>query len=325
MITSQLGTFVLLHCDLHPHYDLHCVNRVKAWKKSIICHAGDFDRLLIQVQEFIMCESRLRYRHIDISELMNKPSAFLSFLVFALVVSCSSSASSSKEKEVEIDTKAQAIVDRAIKLHGGDLFKQAEISFTFREKRHYMLQDDKSALYQRSFVEDSDSIKDVYENGEFTRFVNGEVTSLSGRRLDRAIEDVNAVSYFATLPYKLNDPAVIKEYIGVATIKEKPYEKIKVTFEQEGGGHSPDNVFYYWFDQSTGFLEYLAYSKGGNRFRSAYNHRTINGIHFVDYVNYNGGDFESEDASTYDKIFDEGGLKELSRIILEDVSVKVIR
>lgn len=77
---------------------------------------------------------------------------------------------------------------------------------------------------------------------------------------------------------------MIKEYVGEVTIKGEPYHKIMVTFQQVGGGKDHDNKFYYWFHKENHTLDYLAYSKFGNRFRAAYNIRIVNGIRFADYV-----------------------------------------
>ena len=219
------------------------------------------------------------------------------------------------------DHKAQEIVDRSIEVHGGELFWQSKISFTFRGKRHFVFQNDSSFLYERSFEEGGDHIKDRYQNGVISREVNGTAMRLSGRQKSDNTRDLNSVSYFALLPYKLNDQAVIKNYLGVIRIKGRTYDKIQVTFRNEGGGASPDNVFIYWFDQETGLLTYLGYTKEGNRFRAAYNHRIVNGIHFADYVNYKSESVREPDIESYDVLFEKGDLKELSRIILEDVDV----
>lgn len=246
----------------------------------------------------------------------------------ALLVICSCAPKSEKQKSLDVDQsdqRAQLIVDRAIAAHGGDLYKNSRISFTFRGKRHTVQQSDQAYRYERSFTEEDNQVVDVYENGVFERTVNGKPVPLSGKKLDRQIEDVNGVSYFAMLPYKLNDAAVIKEYIGEVNIKGKTYDKIKVSFEEQCGGHSPDNVFYYWFDQATGLMEFLGYNKHGNRFRAPYNPRVINGIRFVDNINYGGGDFSGDDIATYDKHYEVGELKELSRIILEDVEVEIVK
>ncbi|GAB5522269.1 MAG: hypothetical protein Roseis2KO_01410 [Roseivirga sp.] len=256
-------------------------------------------------------------------------SHFILLLFVSLLVISSCIPKAEEQKSMEeahrSDQQAQKIVDRAITAHGGDLYKRSRISFTFRGKRHVVQQDDQGYHYERSFTEEGEQVLDVYKNGEFTRTVNGQVVSLSDRKLARYIEDVNGVSYFAMLPYKLNDAAVIKEYVGEVIIKGKTYDKIKVSFEGERGGDSPDNIFYYWFDQATGLMEYLGYNKHGNRFRAPYNPRVIKGIRFVHNVNFGGGDFSDEDISTYDKRYEAGELKELSRIILEDVEVELVK
>ncbi len=219
------------------------------------------------------------------------------------------------------DDKAQQIVDRAIEISGGEHFMKSEVSFTFRGKRHFVDQNDKGFYYSRTFSENGDSIKDELDNGVFKRYVNGEDSGKSKRQLSRAFEDVNSVSYFALLPYKLNDGAVIKQYEGEIKIKGKLYDKVKVTFEGEGSGDSPDNVFYYWFNRETGFMDYLGYTKGGFRFRAAYNQRVVNGIRFADYVNYSGGVYTANALEEYDQLYNADKLKELSRIVLEDVEV----
>jgi len=221
------------------------------------------------------------------------------------------------------DDKAQQIVDRAIEVSGGERFMKSEVSFTFRGKRHFVDQNDKNFYYSRTFSENGDSIKDELDNGIFKRYVNGEDSGKSKRQLSRAFEDVNSVSYFALLPYKLNDGAVIKQYVGEIEIKGKLYDKVKVTFEGEGSGDSPDNIFYYWFNRATGFMDYLGYTKGGFRFRAAYNQRVVNGVRLADYVNYSGGVYTANALEEYDQLYNADKLKELSRIVLEDVEVKL--
>jgi len=49
----------------------------------------------------------------------------------------------------------------------------------------------------------------------------------------------------------------------------------------------------------------------------------VNGIRFADYVNYSGGEYTANALEEYDQLFDKDKLKELSRIVLEDVEVAV--
>ena len=137
---------------------------------------------------------------------------------------------------------------------------------------------------------------------------------------------VNSVHYFALLPYGLNDPAVVKTYVGEESLGQKTYHKLEITFMQDGGGKDHDDVFIYWFDVDTYRLDYLAYKYytdgGGMRFREAFNQRVINGIHLADYENY-----KPEQPTELEKMgqaFESGTLKLLSTIALENVSVELL-
>ena len=71
-------------------------------------------------------------------------------------------------------------------------------------------------------------------------------------------------------------------------------------------------------------MDYLAYNYqvdgGGARFRETYNVRTIDGIRFADYVNYKPVP-KTLEVSTFDSLFVNGQLEELSRIDTENVEV----
>ena len=222
------------------------------------------------------------------------------------------------------DLKAQEIVDKAIATHGGGMFINSKISFVFRGQQFFVEQNKTSFKYEREAMQDSDSIKDVYKNGVFHREINGNVVTMSKKDEVNAISTINSVPYFALLPYKLNDSAVIKEYDGEVTIKGELYEKIKVTFQQEGGGKDYDNVFYYWFHKGNATMDYFGYTTNGNRFRAAYNLRVVNSIRFADYVNYNSSALMEPDLEDYDKLYENDELTELSIIELEDIKVEEI-
>jgi len=222
------------------------------------------------------------------------------------------------------DLKAQEIVDKAIARHGGEMFINSKISFVFRGQQFFVEQNKTSFNYEREVMQESDSIKDVYKNGNFHREINGNVVTMSKKDEASAISTINSVPYFALLPYKLNDSAVIKEYNGEVTIKGELYEKIKVTFQQEGGGKDHDNVFYYWFHKKNATMDYFGYTTDGNRFRAAYNIRVVNGIRFADYVNYVSDTLNEYDLINYDNMFENNELRELSIIELEDIIVEEI-
>ncbi len=245
------------------------------------------------------------------------------FIVNSILVSgCLSKKSVESPTEMEKDVKAQGIVDNALATHGGEKYTNSKISFIFRDQRFSIEQGQIDFHYQREFTREGEAVKDVYENGEFYREINGNLVTLSSDDKDDAISAINSVPYFSLLPNKLNDEAVIKEYVGEVKIKGEPYHKVWVTFQQEGGGKDHDNEFYYWFHMENNTLDYFAYSKFGNRFRAAYNPRVVNGIRFADYVNYKSSALIEPDLEDYDILYEDGELTELSKIKLEDIKVE---
>ncbi len=236
------------------------------------------------------------------------------------LIGCSSSSTPGAEP-----SQVQRIVNEAIAAHGGSALQQAHISFDFR-KKHYEVQLDQGKFIYESTGEDSIGfVHDVLTNQQFTRSVDQQTLDLSQEDQDIYSNSLNSVVYFVLLPYPLNDPAVNKEYVGETTLAGEPYHKIRVTFSQEGGGEDFDDVYIYWIHREQHTMDYLAYSfhvnGGGTRFRDAYNVREIKGIRFADYINYESTveDFALED---YDQLFEEGKVKELSRIETRNVEVQ---
>lgn len=220
---------------------------------------------------------------------------------------------------------AQEIVDRSIAASGGELYRTSDIAFKFRDLYYESEWKNKRRLLKRIIVRDTAQIEDVLCNNTFRRLVNDSLVPVSDSLANLYSNSVNSVHYFANLPYGLNDPAVNKEILGETRINNTPYYKLKITFEQEGGGDDYDDVYVYWFNKETYKPDYLAYefhvNGGGIRFRAAYNERYVNGIRFVDYENYEAS---PADVSIYkvDSLYEKNQLKLLSKIVLEQVTVK---
>ncbi|APQ17591.1 DUF6503 family protein [Maribacter hydrothermalis] len=216
---------------------------------------------------------------------------------------------------------ADTIVKEAIKVHGGTLYDSAAYQFTFREKK-YSFDNRNGNLYTVSSKDSlGNTIVDILQGNSFVRTVNNNAVELSKKDVSKYSEALNSVIYFATLPHKLNDKAVIKESVGEAIIKGEDYDIIKVTFNKIGGGKDHDDVFMYWINKKSHYINYLAYSysvnEGGVRFRSAYNPRTIDGIRFQDYINWEAP--IGTPLKDLPAMFEKEQLKELSRIETEEV------
>jgi hypothetical protein len=241
----------------------------------------------------------------------------LTLLVICSLISC-------KEKKKNSLT-VQQIVDRAIETSGGDLFASSNLSFDFRDIHYVSEGVGNNGVMKRIFYLDGKKVEDVKSNAKFERFIDGTLEVLPDSTANKYDNSVNSVHYFVKLPYGLNDPAVNKTLMGEVTLKKTEYYKIKVTFDQTGGGDDFEDTYLYWINKETFKPDYLAYdfyvNDGGVRFRVAYNERYIKGIRFVDYENYKPMD----DVTTIDNIdakYESGDLELLSKIELKNISVE---
>ena len=219
---------------------------------------------------------------------------------------------------------AQQIVAKSIEDSGGLKYKDHNTSFVFRNKSYASEMIDGKKILKRITSLDSVSIVDVKSNSGFQRFINDTLVSLPDSIANRYANSVNSVHYFARLPFGLNDLAVNKTLLREESIKGKSYFKVKVTFDQAGGGDDFDDTYIYWFDKQSFKVDYLAYdfhvNGGGQRFREAYNERYVSGIRFVDYSNFKPVSKES-DLLEIGKNFEKGTLELLSKIELKDIRV----
>jgi len=220
---------------------------------------------------------------------------------------------------------AQTIVDQAIEEHGGRLYDAVRVAFDFRDRHYVLIQEGGKFQYERHFKDSTGAIKDVLTNEGFTRFLNSVDITDTVKKVAAYTRSVNSVAYFALLPYRLNDPAVRKELLGTVQIKDQSYYKIRVTFQQEGGGEDFEDQFIYWIHQEQHTMDYLAYlyytDGGGIRFRAPYNQRVINGLRFADYENYKEVKSETP-LEDYDGLYEHNELELLSRIELKNIQVE---
>ena len=242
--------------------------------------------------------------------------------LFILFVFCSLLSCKEKKKE---SLTAQQIVDKAIEVSGGDLFANSKIAFDFRDKHYISEGIGNNGVLKRVFDLEGKKIEDVKSKVKFERYIDGTLEVLHDTIAIKYDNAVNSVHYFVKLPYGLNDPAVNKSLLEDATLKGKDYYKIKVTFDQNGGGEDFEDTYLYWINKETFKPDYLAYdfhvNEGGVRFRVAYNERYIEGIRFVDYENYQPKD----DVTTINNIdtkYESGDLELLSKIELKNISVE---
>lgn len=227
------------------------------------------------------------------------------------------------------ENPAQAVVDEAIAIHGGAVLDHAVVAFDFRAFHYTITRDGGRYRYERTFTDSTGAaIHDVLDNEGITRTIDGKPVTLTPEETNRIATPLNSVPYFALLPYNLNDPAVQKRMLGEVTLAGEPYNKIEVTFQEEGGGRDFEDRFIYWFHRDRHTMDYLAYDfhvdDGGTRFREAYNVRTISGVRFADYHNFTSDSLQApgDPIERYDTLMEQNALDLLSDIVLENVTVR---
>lgn len=222
------------------------------------------------------------------------------------------------------DRKADTVVNRAIDVHGGSRFSSLVLEFDFRGTHYTAARDGGIFRYSRTFSDSTGLIRDVLDNDGFTRYRNDQPVELTEQRKAALIRSVNSVIYFALLPFGLNDDPVNREWVGETTIRNQPYDVVRVTFDRMEGNAHRDN-FLYWFHRDRGSMDYLAYQYesdgGGIRFREAVNPREVGGLLIQDYINYRPEN-ETVSLDTLEAMFKSGALKKVSEIRLENVTVR---
>lgn len=220
---------------------------------------------------------------------------------------------------------ADIVINKSIEVSGGDKFKNSTIDFDFRDRHYKAIRDNGLFQYEREFQDLLGVIKDVLTNSGYQRFLNNEPFAPHDSMAVKYVRSVNSVHYFSVLPFGLNDDAVNKTYLDSLTIKGRKYHKIKVDFDKDGGGEDHEDIFVYYVDAETYKVDYLSYiyfvDGGGIRFREAYNERYVNGLRFVDYNNYKSEN-KNVDLYTLDSLFQLSELKLLSKVELENITVK---
>jgi len=240
----------------------------------------------------------------------------LLFIITLVLFSCVNSKS---------ENPADGIIDKAIEVSGGDIFSNSTIDFDFRNRHYKAVRNNGLFEFEREFQDTLGTFKDVLSNSGYERYLNNEPYQVHDTMSVKYARSVNSVHYFSILPYGLNDESVNKTYLEKVTIKDQEYHKIKVTFSENGGGEDYDDVFLYYINTNSSKLDYFSYlyyvDGGGIRFREAYNERYVNGLRFVDYKNFKP-EQEDADLNILDSLYQIEELKLLSKIELENISVK---
>ena len=225
------------------------------------------------------------------------------------------------------EMNAQLIINKTIESYGGKAYKNSLIEFDFRDRHYKVFRKNGDFLYERFYSDSSGNIYEGFDNNSVFKKINGQTIDVTVKKSNSIKESINSVIYFFTLPYSLNDKAVIKKYLGGSNIKNKPYYLIEVTFKQEGGGSDFEDKYVYWIHKDNYSMDYFAYyfhvNRGGSRFRRIHNSRSVNGIIFGDQENFTSEKINMN-IEDYDKMYEEGNLKKISDINIENIKVNLL-
>ncbi len=223
------------------------------------------------------------------------------------------------------------IVDRAIAHHGGEIYTSSETRMSLCSKsgcaRLATITDGWEYEYEVTARSGDGERRVRITNDTVEQWIDGEPVEVAPERLQPLRDGVMARVYFAFLPYRLNDPSVLKQDLGVEDWAGRTLHRVRVTFVP-GSSTDAEDVFLFWFDPASARLEQFAYSftrgEGGLRFRRAFNYRRVGGILFFDQENL-GVDGPGFDVDDIDPDFVERRMSRVSTVELHDLDVRRLR
>lgn len=251
--------------------------------------------------------------------------AFVFFGAMLSLCACSSPDKAEHHERNSLDS-AQWLVDASINAHGFDAIQNKTFQFDFRDMAYTAIySDDGSYLFTRTFSnKEGARINDSLTNTGFSRHMNGIRQEIDDEWKGKYSASINSVMYFSFLPYRLNDEAVIKTYLGLRKYKNGMYHLLQIQFKEEGGGEDFEDRYVYWINQESKLVDYLAYNyrvnEGGVRFREAFNRKNFAGFKLNQYKNYQCDNLEVSLETLLDSLH-ANKLDLLS--LIENVNIRV--
>lgn len=229
------------------------------------------------------------------------------------------------------DTEALALIDRARTHHGSALLDRAELAFSFRGTPFTVRRDGGRFRYARTTTDSlGRAVEEVVDNDGTHRFVDGTEVPLAADEAGAVTTAVNSVAYFALLPAPLSDPAVRARLLTPDRVGGEDYDRVEVTFAQQGGGADFDDRYVYWLRRPDGRVGHYAYTYDvtpgdtaraatGTRFRVPIGARRVGGVLVQDWRNVSADGLV--DLRQFGDAYDAGQTFEVSEVVLDAVRV----
>ena len=230
------------------------------------------------------------------------------------------------------DAEALALIDRAREHHGSAVLDRAEVTFSFRGTPFVLRRDGGRFRYARATTDSlGRTVEEAVDNDGAHRTVDGAEVALDSAEAARVATAVNSVAYFALLPAGLADPAVRARRLAPDRVGGQDYDRVEVSFAQDGGGQDHQDRYVYWLRPSDGEIGHYAYSyletpgdtaraATGTRFRVPIGARRVGGVLFQDWQNLSAD--SSGRLERFGALYDAGRTFEVSQVVLDSVRVR---
>jgi hypothetical protein len=223
------------------------------------------------------------------------------------------------------------IVDKAIAFHGGELYRSSETELdvcSLSGCSHVRARiDGDAAEYEVRGAVRGKERRVLWSGDEVRRWEDGEPVAVEPGSEQGWKDWVMARVYFPFLPYRLNDPSVYKEDLGLETWDGRELHKVKVSFAP-GSSTDASDEYLYWFDPETGRVEQFAYSfqgrPGGLRFRRPRDYRRVGGLLFFDQQNL-GVEGAGLSVDQVTPAFVSEKMREVSVVTFKEIEVRPLR
>ena len=227
------------------------------------------------------------------------------------------------------DADALALIERSRARHGSDALDQAEIRFSFRGTPFVLRRDGATFRYARTLEDGSQTVEEVVDNDGVHRFVDGVEVEVSPDEAERIDTAVNSVAYFMLLPAPLTDGAVRARSLGADSVGGASYDRVEVTFAQEGGGFDYQDRYVYWL-RDDGQIGHFAYSyepnpadtsrnETGTRFRVPISEQRVDGVLFQDWRNLSADSLDA--LEDFGDAYDAGLTFDISEVVLDSIRI----
>jgi len=227
------------------------------------------------------------------------------------------------------DAEALALLDRARIHHGSAALDDATLRFSFRGTPFVAVRDHGRFRYSRTITDSlGRTVEEVVDNDGAHRFVDGAEVGLDAAEAGRLTTAVNSVVYFALLPAPLADPAVRARLLTPDRVGGQDYDRVEVTFAQDGGGADFQDRYVYWLRQGDGQIGHYAYTfdvtpgdtaraATGTRFRVPIGEQRVGGVLVQNWRNLSADSLS--DLTAYGDLYDEGRTFVVSEVVLDSV------